>query len=248
MKSADGILKLDKPANWTSFDAVNKVRNTLEKTIRQSDDLEFRTKRLKVGHSGTLDPFATGLLVIGVGKATKHLQILTGLNKTYEATLELGKTSSTGDPEGEVVPVQSARYKVERINEVLENFKGEIQQVPPAFSALKVNGKRAYELAREGKDVELKPRLVTIHELDLLDYEYPFVKIRCKVSKGTYIRTLAEDIGKALNSGAYLRELRRTKVGNFTLNGSIDPSSTTGMELLEGIKEIPTDENNLQAR
>lgn len=216
----NGLLLIDKPAGWTSFDAVNKVRSTL------STKHKVQSKKIKVGHCGTLDPFATGLLILAVGKATKQLQDLTGLDKTYEATIELGKTSTTGDPEGEIQEAENSKQKPEgnEVRRVLGGFVGEIEQVPPKFSAVKVGGKRAYKLAREGKEVEVPSRKVTIHELELLEYDHPGVRFRCRVGKGTYIRTLAEDIGAALGTGAYTTRLRRTHIGTFDVKEAIEPT------------------------
>ncbi|HIA92300.1 TPA: tRNA pseudouridine(55) synthase TruB [Candidatus Saccharibacteria bacterium] len=209
------ILLIDKPAGWTSFDVVAKVRGVLKKQTGQ---------KVKVGHSGTLDPFATGLLVLGVGSYTKKLTELTGLDKTYEAAAILGKTSTTGDPEGELTAVSNVQPSQQDILDVFDQFTGDIEQVPPAFSAKKVNGKRAYDLARAGKEVTLQPVEVTVHQLELVSYQYPELKFIVKVSKGTYIRTLAEDIGWALTTGAYLTQLRRTEVGEFIVDDAFDVS------------------------
>ncbi len=231
-RAKDGILLVDKPAGWTSFDVVAKIRGQIKHQYLARG--EKPTKRqLKVGHAGTLDPFATGLLVILLGDATKKAGDFLKLDKQYEATICLGKTSTTGDPEGEIteftVPSsvrrqssnrgsevwnQSTREDVER---VLSKFRGNIQQRPPAYSAIKINGKRAYKLAREGREVEVPLRTVTIHSLEIVDYTYPELKIRTHVSSGTYIRSLAADIGVALETGAYCSELRRIRVGDCSL-------------------------------
>jgi tRNA pseudouridine55 synthase len=204
----DGILIINKPKTWTSFDVVAKVRNTLQ--IR------------KVGHTGTLDPLATGVLVLCLGRATKKVEEITGLEKEYIAEITLATTSNTDDAEGELVKNESAK-PVERdtLESVLEKFKGEIQQVPPQFSAKQINGQRAYKLARKGREVKLEPRTVTIHELEILDYNWPILKLCILCGKGTYIRSIARDIGKELGCGAYMSELQRTKVGNFTLGEAI---------------------------
>lgn len=177
-----------------------------------------KPKNTKVGHTGTLDPSATGLLVLLIGKDyTKKAAELSKADKTYEVTMKLGEVSTTADDEGEKTAVSDTIPTPEAVQEALEAFTGQIMQVPPAFSALKVNGQRAYKLARAGKDVTLEARPVTIYELKLDSYEYPYVKFTCKVSSGTYIRSLVEDLGKHLQTGAYMTDLRRTRVGKFTL-------------------------------
>ena len=215
-KAENGILLVDKPAGWTSFDVVAKIRGQLKAEYRARG--ETPTKRqLKVGHAGTLDPFATGLLVVLLGDATRQAGEFLKLDKVYEATIVLGQTSTTGDPEGEITPVYDLAPTPARVLEALEAFQGQITQVPPAYSAIKVNGQRAYKLARAGRDVEIPARTVTIHSIELLDYTYPHLTIRAHVSSGTYIRTLAEDIGAALGVGAYCSELRRLSVGQLVL-------------------------------
>lgn len=203
------IIFVDKPSGMSSFGAVARVRRLLS---------EREGHKVKVGHTGTLDPFATGLLILLAGKATKKAPELTKLDKVYEATIRLGATSSTGDPEGEItIADKKPEISREKIIETLAQFVGEIEQTPPAFSAIKINGQRAYKLARAGKAVEMPKRKVTIYELELLDYASPFLKIRTHVSSGTYIRTLAEDIGEALGCGAYTTELRRTKIADYDI-------------------------------
>ena len=202
------IIFVDKPSGMSSFGAVARVRRIL--TQREGH-------KVKVGHTGTLDPFATGLLILLAGKATKKAPELTKKDKVYEATIRLGATSTTGDPEGEITETGAKLPTREEIEAVLPQFRGEIQQTPPAFSAIKVNGQRAYKLARAGKDVEIPSRTVTIYELGILDYDAPLLKIRTHVSSGTYIRTLAEDLGKALGCGAYCAELRRTKIADYDI-------------------------------
>ena len=203
------IIFVDKPSGMTSFGAVARVRRILS---------QAEGHKVKVGHTGTLDPFATGLLILLAGKATKKTPELTKLDKVYEATIRLGATSSTGDPEGEIVVKNTTiDFSREQIESVLKQFTGEIEQTPPAFSAIKVNGQRAYKLARAGKDFEIPTRKVTIYSLEILDYSAPYLKIRTHVSSGTYIRTLAEDIGKTLGCGAYCTELRRTKIADYDI-------------------------------
>ena len=202
-----GLLLVDKPADWTSFDVVNYVRRIVA-TVEGK-----KPKNCKVGHSGTLDPFATGLLILLIGKDyTRRASEFSKLSKTYEMTMHLGQTSTTGDPEGEVTDVSDRQPTREAIALALEKFCGDIQQIPPAFSAIKVNGVRAYKLARDGKEVIIEARPVTIHRLELLDYTYPEVKLVADVSSGTYIRTLVEDLGQVLKTGAYTTALRRVSV------------------------------------
>lgn len=204
----DGIILIDKPANMTSFGVVARVRRILSQQAGH---------KLKVGHTGTLDPFATGLLILCIGKETKNAMSYTKLDKVYEATVLLGKTSTTGDPEGEVTDGSDKQPTRDEIVDVLRRYTGEITQRPPIFSALKINGQRAYHLARQGKEVEIPERKVTIYSLELVDYSYPELKIRTHVSSGTYIRSLAEDIGKALGTGAYCTQLRRTSVADWKI-------------------------------
>ncbi len=208
----DDILLIDKPAGITSFGVVARVRRRLSEQLG---------KKAKVGHAGTLDPFATGLMIIMTGKKCREAGQYSKLDKVYEATVRLGQTSSTGDPEGELTGVSDAQPTFEELEAALAQFHGEITQVPPAFSAIKINGQRAYKLARKGVAEEVPPRQVTIYGLELLDYTYPEVRLRAHVSSGTYIRTLAEDIGKVLHVGAYCSELRRTKVGDMKIEDAI---------------------------
>lgn len=204
--SYDGILLIDKPKGWTSFDVVAKIRNTLKK--------ETGTK-VKVGHTGTLDPLATGLLVIVVGSYCKRAQEFSKLDKTYEVTMKLGETSTTGDDEGEKTHISDEIPSPDQVANVISGFVGEIQQVPPAFSAIKIDGRRAYKLAREGKELKLEPRTVTINSIASVKYEYPYITFIADVSSGTYIRSLVQDIGENLQTGAYMTDLRRTVVGDY---------------------------------
>ncbi len=215
-KAKNGILLVDKPVGWTSFDVVAKIRGQLKSEYRARG--ETPTKRqLRVGHAGTLDPFATGLLVVLLGDATKKADEFLKLDKVYEATVYLGATSSTGDPEGEVIEVNSDQPSLEDVKAALAKFTGKITQIPPAYSAIKINGQRAYKLARAGKVVEVPSRNVEIHSIELLNYTYPELKIRTHVSSGTYIRTLAQDIGQTLGTGAYCSELRRISVASWRI-------------------------------
>ena len=264
MKNLSRIVLVDKPAGISSFGVVARVRRQLSEEAGQ---------RVKVGHTGTLDPFATGLMVLLSGKFTRRAGEFSKLDKVYEATIHLGATSTTGDPEGEINTypelfslARSADFRVEKsfskiqnqisisssnldfnqkdfsgksersqrknnsvepfvlqaptqqeIKQVLQKFTGKITQTPPIYSAIKVDGERAYKLARAGKTPKIPPRQVEIYSLELLEYTYPKLKIRAHVSSGTYIRTLAEDIGKELKTGAYTAELRRIKIGEYDI-------------------------------
>ncbi len=197
---------IDKPAGMSSFGVVARVRRKLR---------DREGKKVKVGHTGTLDPCATGLLIIVAGKATKKSDEFLKKDKEYEATVFLGKNSTTGDIEGEIVDVSDKIPTEEEVRKACEKFVGEIEQTVPVFSAVKINGERAYKLARKGKEIEMPTRKVEIYSLDVLSYNYPELKIRTHVSSGTYIRTLGEDIGRTLETGAYLTALRRTKIADF---------------------------------
>ncbi len=236
----DGLLLIDKPAGWTSFDVVAKVRGTLARyqlsvvssQFGQTTDNRQQvtpSTKVKVGHTGTLDPLATGLLVLVLGSYCKRAQEFSKLDKTYEVTMKLGETSTTGDREGTVTAYENAQVtKSVRphdfcyfVEETLQEFVGEIWQTPPVYSAVKVGGQRAYKLARAGKEVKLEPRKVTIHDIRLTDYSYPEVKFTAHVSSGTYIRSLVEDLGTKLGTGAYMSDLRRTTVGQFSLQDAL---------------------------
>ena len=210
------IVLIDKPAGMTSFGVVARVRRVL--TQRAG-------KKVKVGHCGTLDPFATGLLILVSGKMTRKAMEYTKLDKVYQATIVLGKVSTTGDPEGEITDVSDIVPTMAQVEAALSVFHGEITQTPPIFSAIKINGQRAYKLAREGKAVEIPERKVMIFSLDLVEYSYPNLKIRTHVGSGTYIRTLAVDIGAALGTGAYCVELRRTSIAEFDIASAVTLAS-----------------------
>ncbi|MBO5703277.1 MAG: tRNA pseudouridine(55) synthase TruB [Bacteroidaceae bacterium] len=206
------VLAFDKPLTWTSFNLVAKVRWLISKRING---------KIKVGHAGTLDPLATGVLIICTGKATKQIDQLQAGVKEYIATLKLGATTPSFDLEKEIDAYYPTEHITEQlVRETLTTFVGEIMQVPPVFSAVKVDGKRAYDLARKGKDVELKAKPLRIDEIELLacDLQQQEITIRVVCSKGTYIRALARDIGEALQSGAHLTALRRTRVGEVTVD------------------------------
>ncbi len=202
----DTIVLVDKPANLTSFGVVARVRRVLSQRAG---------KKVKVGHTGTLDPFATGLMILVTGKECKNAGQYSKLDKVYEATFRLGQVSTTGDPEGELTEVSNKQPTRPEIEQVLPQFWGEISQRPPIFSAIKIAGQRAYKLARDGKEVEIPVRQVTVYSLELVEYAYPELKIRTHVSSGTYIRSLAVDIGEALGTGAYCTQLRRTKIADW---------------------------------
>lgn len=225
------ILLVDKPAGWTSFDVVAKIRGAI-RAAYASKGLKPTKRQLRVGHAGTLDPFATGLLVILLGDACARSNEFLKVDKVYEATIRLGSTSSTGDSEGELTGVSGVEPSEEVVVQILEDFTGQITQTPPIYSAIKIDGERAYKLARKGKEVEMPSRQVTIYSIELLGYEYPDVRIRTQVSSGTYIRSLAEDIGSALGTGAYCAELRRTKSGDLSIDNarSLD-EVLTGIQL-----------------
>lgn len=213
------IVLIDKQAGWTSFDVVAKIRGMIRAQYEAKG--EKPTKRqLKVGHTGTLDPFATGLVIILLGDACSRSDEFLKLDKVYEATIKLGETSSTGDTEGDITSVSDKQPSIEEVTQAVEQFVGSISQIPPMHSAIKINGQRAYKLARAGKTVEMPTRTVTVYSLDILDYTYPILKIRTHVSSGTYIRTLAQDIGEALGVGAYCQELRRTKIGEYSIDNA----------------------------
>lgn len=216
----DQILLIDKPAGMTSFGVAARIRRILTEQVRAEYLKKGQTppKRVKVGHTGTLDPFATGLLIIMTGKNTKKCRDFLNLDKTYEATIYLGATSTTGDIEGEITKNPTATPpSTEQINTVINDFQGEITQKLPKFSAIKVNGERAYKLARRGADFEMPERKITVYKIEILNYNFPELTIRAHVSSGTYIRTLGEDIGKKLGTGGYLTALRRTKIGTYNI-------------------------------
>lgn len=221
----DGLLLVDKPKEWTSFDVVAKVRGILKQS---------GVSKPKVGHTGTLDPLATGLLVLTIGTYCKKAQEYSKLDKVYEVEMELGKTSTTDDAEGEITqtnkPIPGPMY----IKNAIADYIYTNEQVPPAFSAIKVNGKRAYKLAREGKDVKLEPRKVTIYSVENIKITGAKASFTTKVSSGTYIRSMVRDIGEKLGCGAYMTELRRTKVGQFDIieAKSIDEITTEPLNLV----------------
>lgn len=204
----NGIILIDKPAGLTSFGVVARIRRVLTNQAN---------KKVKVGHTGTLDPFATGLMILVIGKECKNAGLYSKLDKVYEATFRLGQKSTTGDPEGDIETVSEAIPTHQEVEKALAAFTGKIEQRPPIFSAIKINGKRAYKLARDGEEVEIPLRTIEVYSLELVEYAYPELKIRTHVSSGTYIRSLAVDIGEVLGTGAYCSELRRTKINEHTI-------------------------------
>lgn len=216
---------VDKPKGWTSFDAVKRLRGAIQRRLR--------LKRFKVGHAGTLDPLATGVLIVCTGRATRGIDALQNSTKEYIATLRLGATTPSVDLETAVDATYPTDHITrEMVEEALPRFTGRIMQVPPVFSAVKVDGKRAYKLARKGREVELKAKPLQIDEIELMEFSPEEIVIRVVCSKGTYIRALARDIGEALGSGAHLTDLRRTRVGAYTLDRA--------MQIDEALRAIDT--------
>lgn len=229
------ILVIDKPLGWTSFDAVKRIRGAIQRRLG--------LKKFKVGHAGTLDPLATGVLLICTGRATRQIETLQSGHKEYVATIRLGATTPSFDLETEIDRTfPTSHITREKILEVLKSFVGEIMQVPPVFSAVKVDGKRAYKFARKGKEVELKPKLLQISEIEMLSFDGEVLKIRVVCSKGTYIRALARDIGEALESGGHLIALRRTRVGNYGEDKALSVQQAADL-ISETPLEFPDDWN-----
>lgn len=218
---AGEVIYFNKPLTWTSFDLVNKFRYKLSRKLR--------VKKIKVGHAGTLDPLATGVMIVCTGKATKRIDEFQYQTKEYIAMLKLGETTPSFDLEKEIDAVYpTAHITRDLVEKTLKRFVGTIEQVPPVFSACKIEGKRAYELARNGEEVPLKAKTLVIDEIELLECELPVIKIRVVCSKGTYIRALARDIGVALDSGAHLIALERTRIGDITLDKCMSPEDIDG--------------------
>lgn len=219
----NGILLVDKPSGWTSFDVVNKVRRIVSVSPLNTSN----KKRFPVGHTGTLDPLATGLLVLMLGTYTKKVPEYTKLDKTYQVTMRLGQTSTTGDEEGQKTEISSKKPSEDEVKSALQKFVGNIMQTPPIYSAIKINGQRAYDLARKGKVPQMKPRPATIYLMEFTGYKYPDATFTAKVSSGTYIRSLVEDAGKELGTGAYMPALRRIEVGQFVIQDAISVNELT---------------------
>ncbi len=214
------IIPINKPYEWTSFDVVKKIKNQIVKKLRQT--LDIRVKNFKVGHAGTLDPLAEGLVLVCTGKATKKINQLMTDEKEYIATIELGKTTPSYDLETDYDNTfPTDHINEDLVNNVLKSFIGEQDQIPPVYSAKNINGKRAYEYARKGEEIELKANKITIYEVELLNYQMPLITIKIVCSKGTYIRSLAYAIGKKLNSGGHLVKLIRTRIGSYKLDSSL---------------------------
>ena len=221
-----GILNLDKPVGFSSAKAVDRVKRLIPRGI-------------KIGHAGTLDPFATGVLLLLVGKATRCCESLMDSPKQYDAMVRFGQTSDTDDPTGNVQPFAYANIPtLAEIESALIPFKGEVQQLPPTFSALRIGGKRAYALAREGKPVPVQPRMVKIYDLQILSYTWPDLSLRVDCGRGVYIRSIARDLGQILNVGGHLQTLRRTKVGRFDVNDAKKLEELTKANV-EGFLRLP---------
>lgn len=216
------IIAVDKPLGWTSFDAVKRLRGAIQRRLN--------VKKFKVGHAGTLDPLATGVLIVCTGRATRDIETLQSGEKEYVARIQLGATTPSFDLETEIdATFPTEHIDLTLINKILPQFKGTIMQVPPVFSAVKVDGRRAYKFARKGKDVELAPKQLHISDIELLDYSDNVMTVRVACSKGTYIRALARDIGRALGTGAHLIGLIRTRVGQYTIDDCLSMDSAVNM-------------------
>jgi tRNA pseudouridine55 synthase len=236
MNFLDGeILHLDKPLGWTSFDAVKRTRGAILRRLG--------IKKIKVGHAGTLDPLATGVMILTTGKATRRIEELQAGVKEYVATIALGATTPSFDLETEIdASFPTEHITRELVEQTLTRFTGRIEQVPPAYSAIKIDGKRAYHMARKGQQPELKAKILVIDEIELLEYAQTQIVVRVVCSKGTYIRALARDIGQALNSGAHLTALRRTRVGNVTADMCLSVDQMAEMIRTTPI-EMPEEQN-----
>ncbi|PLX26846.1 tRNA pseudouridine(55) synthase TruB [Candidatus Parcubacteria bacterium] len=215
-----GNILIDKPAGITSFSVIAKLRKI--------------TGIKKIGHAGTLDPFATGLLIVAIGReATREIDKFVKQNKVYEAELKLGEVSSTMDPEGEIKKVNDNIPSEDEVETIVKTFKGKQEQIPPMHSAIKINGQKLYNLARKGIEIERKPREIEIFDIEILDYNYPSLKIRTHVSSGTYIRSLVNDIGEKLETGAYCQNLRRTRIGDFDIKDAVNLDDLSGDSWLQ---------------
>jgi tRNA pseudouridine55 synthase len=220
-QTPSGLLLINKPEGITSFDCIRRLRRTLGMK--------------KIGHAGTLDPAARGLMLLLVGSATKQAERFSKLDKTYVAEITLGATSTTGDREGELTKIPNSKFPIPNskdINAVLAQFTGQITQTPSMYSAIKIGGQEAYKRARRGETVEMPSRVVTIYDIQVLSYEYPLLQIETRVSSGTYIRSLAADIGEKLGTGAYLSALQRTSVGDLLLGDAIELDAATIEDLI----------------
>jgi tRNA pseudouridine55 synthase len=225
----DGILLVDKPVGISSFGIVAKVRSLIKEETGQ---------KIKIGHTGTLDPGASGLMILVLGKYTKRAAEFSKLDKTYQVELTLGKVSSTADSEGEIQPKSNNVPDEKEIQPVVKSFIGQIEQIPPIFSAIKVGGQRAYKMARAGQEVKLEPRKITIYEIKDINYKYPRISFTASVSSGTYVRSLAVDIGEKLGVGAYMSALKRTQVGKFSLEKALAIDNITFYDIINNVRQI----------
>ena len=237
------IIGIDKPLGWTSFDAVKRLRGVIQRRLG--------VKKFKIGHAGTLDPLATGVLIVCTGRATRRIEELQSGEKEYIATLKLGATTPSFDLETEVdATFPTEHITLASIEDILPRFRGKIQQIPPIYSAVKIDGKRAYKYARKGKEVELKPKELVISEIEILKFDMPVLELRVACSKGTYIRALARDIGEALGSGAHLIGLRRTRVGSvgiddcMSVDDAVEKLNTVELTFPEDYRQSSEKENN----
>jgi len=226
----DGILLVGKPVGVSSFGVVARVRGIIKAETGQ---------KIKIGHTGTLDPLASGLMILVLGSYTKRAGEFSKLDKTYEAEITLGATSSTADREGELIQKSTQKPTKKAIQAALSTFVGQISQTPPVYSAIKIDGQRAYKMARKGQTPKMEPRNVTIYSLGLTDYTYPNVKFITSVSSGTYIRSLAVDIGEKLGTGAYLSSLKRSKVAGFNLRQAINIDNYNNSDIINNVIQIP---------
>ncbi len=246
----DGFLLVDKPVGITSHDVVARVRRLLsqsdsrhsivasQKLTTNDSRLTTRALKVRVGHTGTLDPLASGLMILVLGSYTKQAQEFSKMDKTYEVELSLGATSATGDGEGSITEVGGQKPEDGEVKKVLKSFVGEIRQTPHAHSAVKIGGQRAYKLARAGKKFKIEPRKVTIFSIEDIEYKYPKLSFAAKVSSGTYIRSLAEDIGQKLGTGAYVSALRRTKISDYDVKNALKADTLDIQALLTGVVKL----------
>jgi tRNA pseudouridine55 synthase len=238
----DGYMLIDKPLGWTSFDVVAKLRGTYKQYLRANFPDQQQAKRPKVGHTGTLDPEASGLMVVVFGTYTKKAEELTRLNKSYETTITLGASSSTDDAVGDISPWNSGNVEApsrETVESAVTDTIGTYPQMPPQFSAIKIGGVRSYDAARAGQVVDLKPRTITVLNAQLSRYEYPFVACTFSVGSGTYIRSLARDLGEKLDTGGFVSQLRRTAVGEFSLDAAKTVDQITVDTFQEQLRVLP---------
>ncbi len=230
----DGFLLIDKPSGWTSFDVVNRTRHIIQASGLNTTN----KKRFPVGHAGTLDPLATGLMIVMLGNYTKQAQDFSKMDKSYLVQATLGQTSTTGDEEGEKTLVSLQQPTEAQVLQALEQFKGEIEQTPPIYSAVKINGVRAYALARKGKVPEIKSRLVKIYDITEVEYKYPQLDFTVNVSSGTYIRSLVQDVGEVLETGAYTANLRRLTVANYSVEDAMPVDNLSAESIYQNLQNV----------